>query len=113
MKHVVEHIPQCLTVDREIGPQGSSCKEGERLMSSVSITDLPIYAYECTSHDDQPAVAFIGKLPMVFKGPTPASAQIAADKWRREEVLRSKRAELAKQKRLSAMKAAREAKSNA
>ena len=54
-------------------------------MAKVTILELPIFTYSCTSHPDRMCLATIGNLPLLFKGKTPMQAHMAAEKWRKEE----------------------------
>lgn len=73
----------------------------------VSIIELPIKTFIGTNPEDG-AVAFIGSLPMVFKGRSPLAAKRAAEEWRSKEVAKADRAKENTAKRVEALKAKKE-----
>ena len=58
-------------------------------MTKRPITDLPIHTYT-PSEKGRLCIAYIGGLPIRFKGPTVESARATADAWRHEEVAKLK-----------------------
>ena len=79
-------------------------------MAKVKITELPIYVYSCASHPDRDHIAFIGDLPMKFKGQGQQVVRKIADSWRFNEVAKIERLKRSQADRIEKMQAARQKK---
>lgn len=75
-------------------------------MGKVPITDLPIHVYRPLD-ETRKCIAFIGDLPLRFKGDTPMKARNAANTWRSEEVAKEEARKDAHEKRMAALAEAR------
>lgn len=78
-------------------------------MAKRPIIELPIHTYTPTD-PTRKSIAYIGNLPIRFKGETVEQAYANADAWRHEEVAKLKKAHADKAARAVAMTAGRQTK---